>query len=91
MRPAEAEDWTAGELLEAVRGAQDRDRALCQALSLIAYRQAGLLADLFSGRRPGEVYEVFPFWGEEEVRALQVEKYRRIMLRHAAQEVRGHG
>lgn len=31
----------------------------------------------------GEVYEYFPFWTDEEVRALRVEKYR-AMLEHMA-------
>lgn len=52
--------------------------------AMIAYQQAGLMAGALSGERAPEIYEVFPLWSEETVRQMKLEKYRRIMERHAA-------
>lgn len=52
--------------------------------AMIAYQQAGLIAAALAGEKVPEMYEVFPLWSEETVRQMKLEKYRRIMERHAA-------
>lgn len=52
--------------------------------AIIAYQQVGLVAQMLSGGAVQEIYEVFPFWDEEEVRALRVEKVRQRMERYVA-------
>ncbi len=84
ISPLEVEEWTWGEAAAAVRAYRRRERLRGQALSLIAARAAERAARCLAGERLAPVYEDFPFWEEEEVRALRVEHYRQIMQRHAA-------
>ncbi|MCD8142012.1 MAG: hypothetical protein LUD83_01815 [Clostridiales bacterium] len=71
-------------MVSAVEGMQERERLRSQRQAIIALGQAQLTARAFGGGQLPEVWEVFPFWSEEEVRAARVEKYRRRMERHAA-------
>lgn len=63
-------------LLEEREQAQRRRN---QAEALIAWVQAGLTARAVLEGSLGEVYECFPFWTDEEVRELKVEKVRRML------------
>ena len=67
-------------------GYRERRRREHQSESVIAARAAyyGALALCGNGKPLPEVYELFPFWTEEEIKACKVEKYRAIMMRHAA-------
>lgn len=79
-------DWTLAEIIEQVRAYSDRRRRECQQLARIAYAESGMIAVRFSGKgkQIPEIWEVFPFWTDEEVQELKVEKYRRIMEKYAA-------
>ncbi len=88
ISPQEAEEWTWGETAAAVRAHRRRTRERGQMLSVIAARAAERAAQCLAGERLPPVYEHFPFWTEDEVRALEVERYRQIMQRHAAAGVR---
>lgn len=61
----------------------ERERRQGKLLAVTAIRQAELTARALGGGRFPEVWEVFPFWTEEEVTALRLQKYRHIMERHA--------
>lgn len=87
MSPLESDDWTVGELLCAIRGWRERERERCQHNAAIARTHALLINCAISGGRFPEVWEAFPYWTEEEVKAAQVQKYRRIMQQHAAKKV----
>lgn len=78
-------DWTMGELIQQVQAASERARREHQASAILAARQAAYTGYVFSGsgKQLPEVYEYFPFWTEEEIKALKVEKYRNIMNRWA--------
>lgn len=43
-----------------------------------------MIASQFSKDAHPEIWEAFPFWTDEEVRSLRVEKYRRIMDKYVA-------
>lgn len=79
-------DWTLAEIIEQVRAYNDRRRRECQQLARIAYGESGMIAVRFGGKgqQIPEIWEVFPFWTDEEVREFRVEKYRRIMEKYAA-------
>lgn len=77
--PRELEEWTWGEVLLAVRAFQKGERQRYQALSVIAWREAALMAGCLAGERMKPVYELFPFWEEEEIRRLRLESYRSMM------------
>lgn len=91
VSPRESDDWTWGELLAAVNGQRERERQRGQQTAVIAFRHAVLVNRAFAGGSLPEVWEAFPFWTEDEMRAAKTEKYRHIMERHAAQGVRKHG
>lgn len=79
-------DWTLAEIIEQVRAYNDRRRRECQQLAQIAYAESGVVAARFGGKGQmiPEIWEAFPFWTDEEVRSLRVEKYRRIMDKYVA-------
>lgn len=74
---------TWGEALLFLQGRREAERQRCQRLALIAWEQAALTARAVLDGTLGEVYECFPFWTEEEVRSLRVEKYRAMLERLA--------
>ncbi|MCD7770135.1 MAG: hypothetical protein LUH36_08500 [Oscillospiraceae bacterium] len=90
VAPIDVWDWTWGELAEAIQAYHERLRRERQGLAVIAYQQAGLTARHFGGKgtKLPAVWEAFPFWSEEETRAMQLEKYRAIMRRHKARDGR---
>lgn len=69
-----------------MRGYRERQRRAHQAESVIAARAAyyGALSLSGNGKPLPEVYDLFPFWTEEEVKECRIEKYRAILMRHAA-------
>lgn len=80
----EMEEMTCGEVVETILARREGERRAAQRLSIIAYREAELMARaLLTGRLP-EVYEAFPFWEEEEIKRMKLEKYRKIMEAYAA-------
>ncbi len=80
----ELEDMTWGEVLSVIEADRERQRRQMKDLSVIAYTQAGLTAQALTGGKIPELYELFPFWTEEEVQEMKVEKIRRVMERYAA-------
>lgn len=91
LLPWEADGLTFGELRSRLEGLRERERQQMQCQAVIAYQQVGLLAEVFGGGKIREVYEIFPFWEEEEIRELKVEKYRQIMERYACAGKGGDG
>lgn len=75
---------TCGEVVETILSRREGERRAAQRQSIIAYGEAGLFARALLGGKLPEVYEVFPFWEEEEVNRMKLEKYRRIMEAYAA-------
>lgn len=78
----EVEDWTEGELCAQAEG----HRRHLQALAAMAYRETLLSGAVFNPKmkRLPEVYEAFPFWTEDEIKDMKLQKYRAIMMRHVA-------
>lgn len=70
--------YSAAELCDFIKAAQERELVSLKHASIIAYQHASLTGSLFSGNNP-EIYEVFPFWTDEEVTAAKVEKYMKRM------------
>lgn len=80
---------TCGEAVETILARQEGHRRRMQDEAVVAYQQAGLIARaVVEGKMP-EIYEVFPFWTEEEVRQMKLEHWKRVMERYAAQPVNG--
>lgn len=69
-----------------VQTQRERERRRYQALSVIAARGAEYLGSMFSKKSAPPIYEIFPFWTEEEKQEAKVAKYRRIMERYAGQQ-----
>lgn len=84
---AEMEEMTWGELIFVIEARQEGMRRRAQERSLIAYRQAGLIAQAVAEGHLPEIYDVFPFWSEEEIRGIKVERYRAVMERHAGRRI----
>lgn len=53
---------------------------------MLAYCQARFTGQVFAGggKPLPEVFEAFPFWTDDETRALQLEKYLNIMKQYTA-------
>lgn len=79
------EELTWGEAALVIQARRERERERLQSLSVVAWAQAAVTARCVLEGKQGEVYESFPFWSEEEVRALRVEKYRSVLERMAGQ------
>lgn len=62
----------------------ERERRQGKLLAVAAMRQAELTARALGGGRLPEVWEAFPFWTEEEIQGMRLQKYRHIMERYAA-------
>lgn len=84
----EMDDMTWGEILWVVEARREEQRRRAQEAAFIAYQQAGLIAQAALDGRLPDIYEVFPFWSEQEVRELRVEKYRAVMERYASKRVK---
>lgn len=76
-------DYSPAELCDYIKAAQEREIVSLKHASIIAYQQAIMTGQLFSGK-VGEIYEVFPFWTEDEIKAMKVEKYAQRMRKIAA-------
>ncbi|MCD8190550.1 MAG: hypothetical protein LUD78_10085 [Clostridiales bacterium] len=86
LSPWEVEELTWGEVARAVRAHGERERRVAQRQAVIAWQQAGLIAQALTEGKLDEVYEVFPYWNEEEIRQRKVEKYRRMLERHVGKQ-----
>lgn len=78
------EELTWGEAVETVLARREGERRRNQQRSVIAWVQAQLTGLAMAGEQLPEVWEAFPFWNEEEIKEMKLEKYRRIMERYAA-------
>lgn len=67
-----------------VRANGERRRREGQFLASVSAGEAVMIASQFSKDAHPEIWEAFPFWTDEEVRSLRVEKYRRIMDKYVA-------
>ena len=76
-------DWTLGEILAQIKAVFERRRRDGQMLSSVAVGEVQMIAAYLSGKRGPEIWDVFPFWTEGEIAQHKVEKYKRLMWRHA--------
>lgn len=76
-------DYTFGELLELIEVNREKERRKNKSASIVAYSQSYLICDLISNGGNLEVYKVFPFWTEEEVAKLELDKFQRTMKEQA--------
>lgn len=60
---------------------REGERRWFQQRALAAWGEMLLRGYQLAGRRPPELYEVFPFWNRDEVNEMKVEKYRRMLER----------
>ncbi len=81
--PVELEDWTWGELLVLIRAFQKGERQRYQSLSVIAWRGAIVTAQALAGEKVEAVYDLFPFWEENEKKQLRLERLKEQMSRIA--------
>lgn len=72
-------DYTLYEIIFFVECQRERELRKYKALSQIAYAQAIVTNNTLSGE-VGEIYEYFPFWAEEEVVQLKLEKMKRKFM-----------
>lgn len=80
----EISDSTWGEAVLFIDAYNERKRREYQNLSVIADAQAYLTAAyLSSGTGEMQVYDIFPFWSQEEKDALTVERYKRMLLKNS--------
>lgn len=78
-------EHTFGELIEIVEAFREGQRRQNQKFSIIAMRQAELTAAYVAGKgKDLEIYDVFPFWNEEEKKEILVQKWKAKMLQIAA-------
>ena len=70
--------------METILSHREGERRAAQRQAIVAYQQAGLIARALTGGKLPEIYEAFPFWEEEEIKEMKVEKYRSIMERYAS-------
>lgn len=88
VSPLEIDEWTWGELCAAIDGWQRRERQRNQANAVIAYRQAGLIASYFGDSHKNQpVYDVFPFWTEEEKAQIRLAQAKANMQQWAARKI----
>lgn len=67
-------NFSYGELSRYIEFHRDKERLHYQNLSSIAYRQAMLTACAVAGTDVGEIYDVFPYWSEDEILDIQARK-----------------
>lgn len=79
-------DYTFGEIVLHIRAHRERHHRELQERAMLAYCQAHFTGQVFAGggKPLPEVFEAFPFWTEEETKAMQLEKYWNIMKQYAA-------
>lgn len=81
----DVEDWTIGEIRAQVLAYHERKRREEKTRAHIATGEAVMIGYQFSnGKAAPDLWEVFPFWTEEEVKEARLEKYRRIMEKYTA-------
>ncbi len=89
---AEVWGWTAGEVAQQVQAVSERDRREHQAQAALAAGQAMYTGYVLNGKKGQELpefYELFPFWTEEEIRQIRIEKIKTTMNRLANRKRKG--
>lgn len=77
-------DMTWGEMLEFINVYNERERRVHQHESIIAFRQAELIASWVWKMSDINVHDVFPYWDKDEIDKMNVEKLKQRMYRHAS-------
>lgn len=78
-------DYTFGELIQIVNAKNERDRRNNQTSALIAKRQAELVTMYVAGKGSDlKLYDIFPFWTNEEKQTMLVEEIKNKMFNIAA-------
>jgi len=78
-------DYTFGELVQIILAKNERKRRESQTSALIAKRQAELITMYIAGKGGDlKIYNIFPFWTNEEKKEMLIEEYKNKMLSIAA-------
>lgn len=81
----EAADYTFGELVSVVKAFHERKRRENQDRSIIAMSQAQLMTAYIAGKGSDlKVYDVFPYFSNEEKKEMLLAEYKSKMFRIAA-------
>lgn len=64
--------YTQGEIKEFVEAKNEAERRDCKNQSVIASRQAYLVAANMAGADTGSIYENFPFWTDNEINEFRL-------------------
>lgn len=84
MRYDEIYNATWGEVIEFVNASRERKRREYQNLAVIAKAEAYLTAVYLSGDgKDIEIYDVFPYWTQDEIATLKVQKYKNMLMANA--------
>lgn len=74
-------DYTFGELVQIVHAKNERERRKNQASALIAKRQAELITMYIADKGADlKIYDIFPFWTNEERKEMLIDEYKNKML-----------
>lgn len=75
---------TWGEVIAYVDAYNERKRREYQNLSVIAKAEAYMTAVYLSGEgKNTDIYDVFPFWTQDEMDKLTVQKYKNMLLKNS--------
>lgn len=78
-------DYTFGELIQIIKAKNERDRRNNQIQALIAKRQAELITMYVAGKGSDlKIYDIFPFWTNDEKREMLIEELKNKMYGIAA-------
>lgn len=77
-------DWTWGEINEYIQVIDERERRRNKNASIIAFSQINMLSEALSKDGSGKmIFELFPFWTDEEQKNAMVERYKQSLQKHA--------
>lgn len=76
-------DYTQGEIAEFVEAKNEADRREYKMQSVIASKQAMLISANFAGTDLGQIYDVFPFWTDEEINEFRLAQVYAFFNKHS--------
>lgn len=82
----EVYDWTIGEVRAQVIASIERKRRENRDLAVIATGESIMIASRFGGKESTipEIWDVFPFWSDDEIREAKLAKYKALMNKYVA-------
>ena len=80
VSPQHSDDWTWGELINAVEGYQERQRQERQAQAQLLYGHAIMINRSFAGSKEEmNLWDFFPVFTDDEIREMRVAQVKRKM------------